>query len=98
MTMRRRSESGKGPCSGAHVFGFLPSRTTPPPHRLHASLACVEAGNLELLQWYNLTCNDCGGRFSNGCIDASACAASIANCTCAGADNTTTCNIADKTL
>jgi len=51
----------------------------------------AEAGKLQLLQWYNMTCNDCGGRTSGRCLNATSCGLPMSNCTCesAGADDGT---------
>lgn len=65
----------------------------------------TETGSLKYLQWYNLTCNDCGGRTSFRCINSTSCALSWQECTCdttATADNSsaevTPCNYANFTL
>lgn len=57
----------------------------------------AETGTLKYLQFYNLTCNDCGGRDTPNCLNATSCALPVSNCTCpaavqAAADNTTTNN------
>ncbi|KAI8477283.1 MAG: hypothetical protein J3K34DRAFT_455368 [Monoraphidium minutum] len=44
-----------------------------------------ELGVLKYLQFYNLTCNDCGGWRSNRCINGTSCTMPVTNCTCAGA-------------
>lgn len=41
-------------------------------------------GQLKYLQFYNLTCNDCGGWRSNRCLNGTSCTLPVANCTCAG--------------
>ncbi|KXZ46366.1 hypothetical protein GPECTOR_44g43 [Gonium pectorale] len=47
----------------------------------------IEEGTLRYLQWYDLTCNECGGATSQLCIHSSqggikACATPLDNCTC----------------
>jgi len=42
-------------------------------------------GVLKYLQFYNLTCNDCGGWKSNRCINGTSCTLPVYNCTCANA-------------
>ncbi|KIZ06344.1 hypothetical protein MNEG_1608 [Monoraphidium neglectum] len=44
-----------------------------------------ELGVLKYLQFYNLTCNDCGGWKSNRCINGTSCTLPVSNCTCADA-------------
>lgn len=51
-----------------------------PPHPLVVS---AELGVLKYLQFYNLTCNDCGGWKSNRCINGTSCTLPVSNCTCA---------------
>uniref|UniRef100_A0A383W183 Pherophorin domain-containing protein n=1 Tax=Tetradesmus obliquus TaxID=3088 RepID=A0A383W183_TETOB len=53
--------------------GFVPSL---------ALLAKFELGNLRYLQFFNLTCNDCGGRTSAQCINSTSCALAPSVCTC----------------
>eukprot|EP00878_Enallax_costatus_P015146 GHUV01015858.1.p1 GENE.GHUV01015858.1~~GHUV01015858.1.p1 ORF type:complete len:328 (+),score=61.50 GHUV01015858.1:609-1592(+) len=48
-----------------------------------ALLAKFETGTLKYLQFYNLTCNDCGGRLSSRCINDTSCALDFSVCTCA---------------
>lgn len=55
----------------------------PPPAWPALHHVFAEMGTLELLQWYNLTCNDCGGRLSNRCINGTSCSLPESNCTCA---------------
>eukprot|EP00882_Tetradesmus_deserticola_P020632 GHRQ01022294.1.p1 GENE.GHRQ01022294.1~~GHRQ01022294.1.p1 ORF type:complete len:222 (+),score=54.96 GHRQ01022294.1:223-888(+) len=43
----------------------------------------AELGNLRYLQFFNLTCNDCGGRMSSQCINSTSCALAPSVCTCA---------------
>jgi hypothetical protein len=50
------------------------------------SLPSAESGMLKYLQWYNLTCNDCGGRTSSRCLNNTSCALSWQECSC---DDTT---------
>ena len=52
---------------------------TPPPCR---PFATAETGTLQLLQWYNLTCNECGGKTSARCLNATSCALPDGNCSC----------------
>lgn len=54
--------------------------------RLLVPLYLAESGMLRYLQWYNLTCNDCGGRTSSRCLNNTSCALSWQECTC---DDTT---------
>lgn len=49
-----------------------------------AALGFADLGVLKYLQFYNLTCNDCGGRTSNRCINSMSCAMAPAECTCPG--------------
>ena len=44
-----------------------------------------EKGTLKYLQFYNLTCNDCGGWRSGRCLNGTSCTLPVANCTCADA-------------
>jgi hypothetical protein len=41
-------------------------------------------GLLKYLQFYNLTCNDCGGWRSTRCINGTSCTLPAYNCTCSG--------------
>ncbi|KAI8475733.1 MAG: hypothetical protein J3K34DRAFT_29019 [Monoraphidium minutum] len=41
-----------------------------------------EMGVLKYLQFYNLTCNDCGGWRSNRCLNGTSCTLPVTNCTC----------------
>jgi hypothetical protein len=45
-------------------------------------LLLAELGNLRYLQFFNLTCNDCGGRLSSQCINSTSCALAPSVCTC----------------
>ncbi|KAF8056432.1 hypothetical protein HT031_006289 [Scenedesmus sp. PABB004] len=47
-----------------------------------ALLAKFELGSLRYLQFFNLTCNDCGGRTSARCINSTSCAQDYSECTC----------------
>lgn len=47
-------------------------------------MAKFDRGRLVYLDWYDLTCNDCGGRQSPVCINGTSCAIPPINCTCAG--------------
>jgi len=40
---------------------------------------------LKYLQFYNLTCNECGGVHSSQCISYSSCTLPLENCTCSDA-------------
>ncbi|KAJ9505941.1 hypothetical protein QJQ45_017007, partial [Haematococcus lacustris] len=55
-----------------------------------ALLIRFETGVLRFLQWFDLTCNDCGGSTSQLCIrqiGVNSCATPFTNCTCGGRSN-----------
>lgn len=59
---------------------LAPLPTAPPfPSSLPLS---SEMGALKYLQFYNLTCNDCGGLRSNRCLNGTSCTLPVSNCTC----------------
>lgn len=43
----------------------------------------TDKGELKFLQFYNLTCNDCGGWRGTRCLNGTSCTLPVANCTCA---------------
>jgi hypothetical protein len=55
---------------------------------LHALPHRPDMGVLKYLQFYNLTCNDCGGAKSTRCINGTSCTLPVSNCTCAGGPST----------
>eukprot|EP00877_Chromochloris_zofingiensis_P007076 jgi/Chrzof1/2621/Cz11g22220.t1 len=81
-----------------YVASFAPSITQGTGFVTSLALtAKFQTGTLKYLQFYNLTCNDCGGRDTPNCLNATSCALPVSNCTCpaavqAAADNTTTNN------
>ncbi|GBF91542.1 hypothetical protein Rsub_04282 [Raphidocelis subcapitata] len=51
-------------------------------------MARFDMGVLKYLQFYNLTCNDCGGWRSGRCISGTSCTLPAYNCTCSGGAGT----------
>jgi hypothetical protein len=77
--------------AGLHACG-----TSMPPSQLLQELTAhlhlvpmlfAELGNLRYLQFFNLTCNDCGGRTSSQCINSTSCALAPSVCTCPNASS-----------
>lgn len=73
--------------TGIGIYG-LPIATA----SLLSQICCVdglaaELGTLKYLQFYNLTCNDCGGRTSSRCINDTSCALDFSVCTCASSSS-----------
>lgn len=68
-----------------YAVSFEPSVTSGTGFVSSLSLiAKLDLGVLKYLQFYNLTCNDCGGRTSSRCINSTSCAMAPAECTCPG--------------
>ena len=42
----------------------------------------ADTGVLKYLQFYNLTCNDCGGWRGARCVNGTSCTLPVSNCTC----------------